>query len=328
VVSPRALWAVTDRQLFVTLDGGGTWAERNPPGNGAIAGMFTLDGSRGWIAVVTHGGRRVVVASTEDAGRNWATSSLPRRFRKGTDTAVSLSFIDDRRGWATRDDGFGVFRTEDGGVRWKPRCIRCGVSGPVTFTGPNAGWAVSDRSHLARTRDGGRTWHDILLPKGLPAGGRRVLSLPHFLSPRVGVIEGTFSRTTGTTVIVTTVEFFVVRDGRRSRTESSPLSAHEFKGYLTSGVPADVISEEDWVVGSPAGLYETHDAGRTWGLQVPDVSFDTLAQVDFASAEVGWVLVTDGDCPSGAPNCREGPRLFRTVDGGAHWLRNDPEVER
>jgi photosystem II stability/assembly factor-like uncharacterized protein len=141
------------------------------------------------------------------------------------------------------------------------------------------------------------------------------------------VIEGTFSKTTPTAVIVTTVEFFVIRDGNESQGGTSPLSAHEFKGYVASGVPADVISEEDWVVGSPAGLYETHDAGRTWGLQVPDVSFDAVAQVDFVSTEVGWVLVTDGDCPSATPTCRSAPRLFRTVDGGVHWVRDDPGVD-
>jgi hypothetical protein len=153
-----------------------------------------------------------------------------------------------------------------------------------------------------------------------------VLSVPHFLSPGFGVVEGTFSKTTPTTVVVTTVEFFVIRHGEPGA-ETSPLSAHEFKGYLASGVPADVISEEDWVVGSPAGLYETHDAGRTWGLQVPNVSLDTVAQVDFASTEVGWVLVTDGDCPLGTPTCRPAPRLFRTVDGGVDWVRNDPGVD-
>jgi photosystem II stability/assembly factor-like uncharacterized protein len=323
------VWAVTDQRLFVTLDGGDTWGDRTPPIEKGIAGTFTLDGSRGWVAGVGRAGDQVVVARTTDAGRHWGTAALPRRFRHSAAKRVSLSFIDGEHGWASLvgDLGTGpvVFQTVDGGAHWKALCGPCGTSGPSVLTGRNTGWSVDETARsLYRTSDGGRTWRYVPVPKGVPARGRRVLALPHFLSPRFGVIEGTYSRLTPAAVTSTTVIFFVTRDGGDSRTQTTPLSTHDFTRYVATGVPADVISREDWVVASPAGLYETQDGGKTWGLRLPNVSFDTVAEIDFATTRVGWALVTGGQCPPETEMCQPAPRLFRTIDGGVHWVRDDP----
>jgi photosystem II stability/assembly factor-like uncharacterized protein len=296
--------------------------------------MFTLNGSRGWVATVSRNGSRVTVATTADGGRGWRDARLPVTLRDGVGGPISVSFVNHRSGWLSvvtaHGSGFAgslLWRSSDGGVQWFPLGSHRFMAGPIAFNGLGTGWALGGPTSdsLFRTRDGGQTWHRsrIPTPKGLRTE-ERVVALPEFISSRAGVLEQTFSESTAERVVSTTLVFSITRDGGRSWTPTTPLSARAFTGYHSVGVPADVVSGEDWVVGSPSGLYQTSDRGRTWSLQLPDVSFDTVAQVDFASTKVGWVLVTDGRCPPGKAICGAAPRLFRTVDGGVHWVRDDP----
>jgi photosystem II stability/assembly factor-like uncharacterized protein len=61
-------------------------------------------------------------------------------------------------------------------------------------------------------------------------------------------------------------------------------------------------------------LNATHNGGTTWKLvatQHATPGFFGWGQLRFTSAEVGYVL---------GPTHYARPRLYRTLDGGAHWV--------
>ena len=143
------------------------------------------------------------VFRTVDAGRHWeklspdltrenpdvpanldpitAEDSAVKGARRGVVYAIAPSPLEEGRIWCGTDDGL-VWVTRDGGKNWEnvtPRELtawsKVGILEASHFD-PSTAYAAIDRHrlddlspHILRTRDGGKTWTEIVA--GIPAGG-------------------------------------------------------------------------------------------------------------------------------------------------------------
>ena len=121
--------------VLTTGDGGATWTRiasgalpAPEPGEAVFAASNTalVVGARGMAWFVTSGGPRARVFRSDNGGQYWTVSDLPIAAGDSTSGAVSLAFRDARHGLAVGGD-----------------------------------YAVPDssRANVARTDDGGRSWH-------------------------------------------------------------------------------------------------------------------------------------------------------------------------
>jgi photosystem II stability/assembly factor-like uncharacterized protein len=102
------------------------------------------------------------------------------------------------------------------------------------------------------------------------------------------------------------------------------LTANPAGVALGGGDNADFLSESTaWVASIKADdphhitVLRTVDAGRTWQqTSITDLNSAGPAQLDFVDAVHGWLLVGYGSAAS-----NEGVALYRTSDGGQHWVR-------
>jgi photosystem II stability/assembly factor-like uncharacterized protein len=258
----------------------------------------------------------------------------------------SISFADDRNGWAACDDGT-LLQTSDGGNKWVRRIIypRVNTITPsfvdsigVFFNNNRKGWIVA---HLQRsavilvTENGGQSWKvRFRVPFKLST-----LANIWFANEKYGwavgeaedngvdggIIYGT--RDGGKTWILqykgSDQESFV-DDVRFSDTLNGWAVGDEAVFHTTDGgttwqrqnLPkaayffgVDVISSnEAWVVGSNGSILHTTDRGSSWNqFKLPSEYEDHwLNSVKFINSNHGWVAGNDG-------------AIFFTNDGGKTW---------
>jgi photosystem II stability/assembly factor-like uncharacterized protein len=110
------------------------------------------------VAVGDHG----TVLLSDDAGQTWRQArEVPTRVM-----LTSVSFVDDKQGWAAGHWGV-VVHTEDGGETWKLLRTDTSVDQPlfsVYFSDRSNGVAVGLWSLALRTGDGGATWTPVTIP--------------------------------------------------------------------------------------------------------------------------------------------------------------------
>jgi len=100
-------------QLFITSDGGGTWAQAALPlDSRQFDGIAFIDTSNGWL--LGRSFQRPVLYSTENAGATWRRLSTPG-------DAFGITVRDSGEGWlGTNISGVPhVYLTTDGGATWQ-----------------------------------------------------------------------------------------------------------------------------------------------------------------------------------------------------------------
>jgi photosystem II stability/assembly factor-like uncharacterized protein len=104
--------ALQDAALYVTNDGGGSWAATRLP-YAELVDDF-VDPLHGWMIAAGAGGdtERRSLYLTVDGGQSWRLLNGPQ-----SDLDDSLSFVDARTGFMVNRSG-GFFRTSDGGASW------------------------------------------------------------------------------------------------------------------------------------------------------------------------------------------------------------------
>ncbi len=259
-------WLITYDRLFVTDNGGLTWAEVESPfryPNGQIRSLWLLDQTTGWLAGGVYraqtaletrsgvppntkdsSGTRVLeetIYMTTDGGDSWRAQSLPKKIGR----IMQLRFHDRRRGLALGERA--IYYTGNSGESWhevifNKQCVDKEYLGEYYEGRPATSAMVDDRTwfvayddgRIVKTGDGGRNWCDLIGPG--------------------------------------TVQF-----------ESEAGSPTYFEQLHLENPP------HGWGLGSDRFLYETKDGGTQWSRVTSELRFDSMA---FPGDQVG-ILVSD-----------------------------------
>ncbi len=170
--------AVGDEGTIIsTADGGKTWASQKSPVPYFLMNVHFATPQKGWIVT-----ERTTILYTEDGGKNWEI-----QFHDTDFILKSLSFCDDLNGWTVGEYGF-IYHTDDGGSTWQQQAGEFGFSEEngeiiggnflydVIAVSPSTAWVVGIDGYVAKTVDGGNTWHQVTngVPKvplfGITAG--------------------------------------------------------------------------------------------------------------------------------------------------------------
>ena len=163
-------WAVGESgRVLRTLDWGSSWQEAPSAGPFSLTDVFAVDGLRAWVLGRTDEWESLVM-STNDGGRSWSRTALPRR-----DDVQSLWFVSPTHGWiagavadATDAGEPLLLETTDGGATWTARSAGRRGFARVTFVDEQHGWllqeGVDNRGSVLRTTDGGVSWQEAPLP--------------------------------------------------------------------------------------------------------------------------------------------------------------------
>lgn len=317
-------WAIGDKNVLRTSDGGASWYNVTPPGVSALvstqgepAACYFLDPQTGWVDVpgadpTTSG----TFYRTTDGGATWASSAVP--FGSGW-----IKFLDPRVGWdltglssSMSGHAVAVFTTADGGVTWSRVFVNdptiaghtntlplSGYKNGITALDNRRAWVtgseeVSDFAYLYDSQDGGHTWkrQNLALPSAY-AGGAISTSVPSFFGTAEGVLPVVMMAETNGVV------FYVSHDAGQTWTASHPVPEG---GFVSVASAADFF-----VWDGSRSLNVSHDAGATWSVLTANVDLkSTLQFIQFVDAKTGWALTQD-------PNSHHS--LYKTINGGATW---------
>jgi hypothetical protein len=113
--------------------------------------LNTLDGRLSTPDGMTVAWPSAMVLATRDGGRHWRSSlSAPGGF-------WGVQFSDARHGWAVGVTS--LYRTVDGGSRWRHIGEPAKALMRVAFRGATAGYGLTVQGRLVATSDGGMSWH-------------------------------------------------------------------------------------------------------------------------------------------------------------------------
>jgi photosystem II stability/assembly factor-like uncharacterized protein len=341
LLTPTQGWALTDRGLMWTDDGGSTWTDVNPPDvdPADIQDVSFRNASEGWITTVGRttavgstqgegdlGQRSLAVLRTMDGGKTWTAShiELPS---DATGTPSFVDLVDEENGWvvAVRESSSNfsrgaLFGTRDGGATWRELPIPIGE--PVRFITPSIGWVAGGAAgdELYATFDGGASWTRVTVPTPKVFGSAApAYALPTFIDAKSGVLPVTFAgHPSG-------IAFYVTDDAGASwRTAATVLSPEPAQQGVE--IPSDVVDALGWIAALPGGsrVFVTKDGGASWDEVAPNGLPAGIASIDFASAEIGWALVRAGRCAGFKTGCSVTSELIATTDAGQTWTTLTP----
>jgi photosystem II stability/assembly factor-like uncharacterized protein len=317
LLAPGVGWSANGAAFYLTRDGGRAWRELSRDtdngshyANVAVPGLG-LDGDIGADITATASPAASVLALgfidgraaasckppatpaegagtivlTANGGRTWSTYVLP-----GCSITTSLSFVSARVGFAVLGGtprSSSLFRTDDGGRRWR-LVSRFPAPMVISFGNRSDGLALvtennkSGAGALYRTTDGGRTW-------------QRSRFCGPTADPTLTVYCGEPSSFGRHGVVLAIAQDLARRTDRAFIYSTSDAGRH----WTRHGVPPldspempafSAPSANDLFVYSLNGvLHTTTNGGRSWtSIREPD--FKDLTQMQFVSADYGWVL--------------------------------------
>lgn len=328
-------WALTDRSILQTTDGGIRWMDVTPRdiripvpalGTASLVSEYFLNANIGWVAVRGNGGSTSTLLHTVDGGRAWDKFAI-------SIVGGQFDFVDPQNGWVMTSSGVAlgsspveIYQTTDGGKMWtrvsstgagtnKPGSLPFGgIKNGIRFRDSSTGWATGfvpsmGEAWLYVTRDGGRTWQhqNLTIP---PTHQSTQLSIkpPMFFTARDGLLPVTFNNRDGTVTV-----FYVTHDGGETWGATTSIQ---------SAVIYDFVDlNHGWATDEPyrkggGKLYETRDGGRSWTAITPNVSLEHVTKLNFVSHQVGWAF----------GYTQSGPFLLKTTDGGRTWVRIIPRL--
>lgn len=331
----------TSLRLYLTEDFGETWVNISPSSN--INFLDTLvygtdivftDKDHGWIVRNGHGNMETMLLNTSNGGKEWKLSSLP-----GVGEVTALSFTSSMQGWvmSTGEVSPGsqekaLFRTMDNGGKWNkimqntdypasriPGTVipRTGHLIGMSFANAFLGIATvkeTQGSKLYVTRDGGTKWNassSVFQEGQLNKCESYIPGTPQFLGS-----------TNNVWVPVTCINdqkteylgYFSSDSGASWNLVSFPLKPKNTEGTIS---PIFRNLKEGWSVINGT-VYHTENMGKTWNAFSKDpeltehlAEFPIISKLQFASPDVGWMLVESAD--------GKRSRLLQSLNGGENW---------
>lgn len=186
-------WALNEKALLLTSDGGAHWRSATPQGPAPtrINNVFFLDATHGWLT----GGATTDVSAeqtfrTDDGGLTWESARVvpPSRLSEVVGAVdfdnATVTFVDQLHGWlempimlSAQFSEAVLYRTADGGRSWQ--AAKAPVQGPLAFVSPTHGWTtggVGSTMQLYETTDAGTSWRASTWPGEVadPVYGRQI----------------------------------------------------------------------------------------------------------------------------------------------------------
>ncbi len=205
-------------------------------------------GDRGQI-LVTHGTHKNL----------WAP-----RDSKTSEMLTSLSFIDDKHGWATGHGGV-IIHTEDGGENWEVQRESSLQNQPlfdIQFVSKNIGYACGAYDALLKTIDGGKSW------SSLSTGVENIYSGLFFHDAENGFLVGEFGSLLKTS------------DGGESWKQ---MNIDDYQGSLF-GITF-LSRQKALAYGISGKLIISHDGGENW-TDIPSGTEESLSMVAASGDDV------------------------------------------
>jgi len=326
-------WALAEKAVLQTTDGGMHWKDVTPPGYTHTSGSVidALTASLAWVAIPQSDNRATRILRTIDGGQTWQSSTIANSLN-GTKLA-RITFVNAQDGWILANRGgvvsaevVNIYRTTDGGKTWVnvANALAASTDGPVPghlpyggaksgirFLNATTGWVtgtvlVPGFTWLFVSHDGGSTWYQqkLPLPPGVPLA-QLWLRSPKFFSATDGILPVGFSNN----VTETPIAAFIYRthDGGTTWESTTPVPA-------TLSAVDFLDMQHGWVTDGSI-LYATTDSGQHWTKIAPGKSFQHVSELDFVSSTVGWAIGGQG-----------ASHLLRTIDGGRTWVPTTPMI--
>lgn len=200
--------------------------------------------ARAGTRIVAVGDRGVILLSDDGGRQHRQAKSVPLDA-----TLTSVSFVDDKLGWAAGHWGV-VLHTADGGETWTRQRIDTTQDRPlfaIQFFDAKHGVAVGLWSLVLVTADGGKTWTPVELP---PPEGAKKADLN---------LLGLFADNTGR-LFAAGEKGMVLRSDDKGRQWT--YLATGYKGSFWTGVVA--ADGSILAAGLRGSLYRSADQGRSW----------------------------------------------------------------
>ena len=219
-------------------------------------------------------------------------------------------------GWAvgvgpTHDNNYGsVLRTSDGGRHWQditPPGLPDHAVGYLYILDENTAWLPAWQNKnvtwLYRTADAGKSWQRFVWPANVnDVGSMTFVDQDHGWV--IGMPSGKLS-------------LLHTNDGGKTWQIVGPMNIPGGIGIL------QFYNLQTGWASSGAGLYVTHDGGRSWKQQplldaqgaVENAQPAIITQLRFVSQKTGYLLAGDNSSPRKWS-------LYITQDGGQTWLRS------
>ena len=294
--------------VFATADGGRTWTAGGPvpPGYGTGSVPFAgpggnvldfLDARVGWLLTASDPGQQTVrLYGTTDGGRTWHLvvdaansdgSALPT-LGHGCFEA-ELQFVSANLGWISYD------------------CIAPTQAGQPGNESPASG------PEMAVTKDGGRSWQQVSLPRDSTGHSLCSTTTPTFYSSGQVIVSGVCYRPSQATGGVFYVPDFA--DGRTAIYITSDAGLSWSLRSVPGGfVPAFTDANAGWLMRWPGDVFRTSDGGTTWKLvgSIPVGSSNAYLALQAFDSHLAIALT--GDMSGLLTN-------WKTTDGGRTWVR-------
>jgi photosystem II stability/assembly factor-like uncharacterized protein len=282
--SATAGWALGEKTVLATQDGGQHWRELPEPAQMALRRVDFVSRGEGWGIAGGDGGQagdgpmlpsgQTRLVHTTDGGRTWSTLAAP-----AAPQSVCFTSADD--GWMA--SGTRVWRSTDGGRSWgrSPSFTLPVPSGGPPFRAelqcarPSAAWvnfsgggAAAGHSPYAlyTTRDGGSHWRGVLAEGGTLATELRLPAGPGSAPGPFSVIDPSLAFVLSPTPAAGSVGAVLAGD-RLSALPAIPDG--RLRVPLSVGFASPTLG---WVAGRDAAgravLLGTGDGGRSWTRQL------------------------------------------------------------
>lgn len=283
-------WAVGDRTILQTADGGAHWLIQTKT-NVSFHDIVVRGRQEAWAfgqELTTDG--NAVVWHSDNGGSTWRL--LARLIPMDLESA---SFLNDQLGLATGTVTYRgkhytyLIRTRDGGVNWK-FVHRFPASPPfpqVFFSADGTGWFGATGADAVYTLDGGDSWTKA----PVTAGNGWIVGLNGGPAGTWGVLDLAWSQNDNRSELVHWLA--TKRIWEEPSTVNGILMSIAFgdesEGWAVGGV--GFPNDPSWPVQSVA--YKTTDGGETW-LPVNLHVRQRLTSVYFVNASHGWAVGTGG----------------------------------